>query len=277
VWVANTIGVTELDESNGLLVRVIKTSPEEINSGIAASGSRVWLVSDGGGRVRAAVTEFNSSNGSVVRVITAKAAELVSPNDIAASGRHVWVTNGGHGEGGGGVSELSASSGALVHSFSSPGGIKLQANAEFNAPYGIAVSDSHVWVADGANVGNSPGVAELNASNGALVQMVNPPKDEFLGPSGIAVAGSDVWVTDTGCNEYSCRGQGDVVELNASTGSLVRYISGFQVGSALGLFGEPSNIAANTSRVWFTSETGLTELNASTGSVLHNFSAGAPV
>ncbi len=273
VWVANGIGVTELNEANGSMVRHIETSPAEANVAIAANGPRVWLAAQGWRtNTQSTVTEFNASNGSVVRIISAKSGDLDYPDGIAVDAQHVWVTNKGDGQGGGSVSELNESSGALVKSFSSPSGAS-QAKPEFNAPDGIAVSHGHVWVANRPMSSTTPGVAELKTTNGALIQMLNSPKDQFDAPCCVAVEGSHVWVANTACNDTNCS-QGGVAELRASTGASIRYVEGFRTKNRKTAFREPTQIAANASWVWFASIGGLTELSASTGKVLHNYSVG---
>ena len=82
----------------------------------------------------------------------------------------------------------------------------------FNYPAAVAVSGTHVWIANFR--GDS--VTELNASNGSLVHVINATTDGFNAPRGVSVGGTHVWVTNGSGNS--------VTELNALNGSLARII-----------------------------------------------------
>jgi DNA-binding beta-propeller fold protein YncE len=66
VWVANYEGnsVTELNASNGSLLRVINATADGFNfpTSVAVSGTHVWVTNQYG----SSVTELNASNGSLV-------------------------------------------------------------------------------------------------------------------------------------------------------------------------------------------------------------------
>jgi DNA-binding beta-propeller fold protein YncE len=96
----------------------------------------------------------------------------------------------------------------MVVMFSSPSPASASVGA-FSGPASVAVSGTHVWVAN--YEGNS--VTELNASNGSLLRVINATADGFNFPTSVAVSGTHVWVT----NQYGS----SVTELNASNGSLV--------------------------------------------------------
>jgi len=210
VWVGNTTAdngsvrgssLTELNASNGSLVRIVNSSADKFSypDSIAVSGGHVWVVNataDNGNASGSSLTELNASNGSLVKVIRSSAGRLEA-GTIAASGDHVWVAGSGV------VTELNASSGSILR--------VINASADqISSASNIAVSGGHVWVACSASV------TELNASNGSLVRIVNAPADKFSSASDIAVSGGDVWVTNIEGNS--------VTELNASNGSLVRVI-----------------------------------------------------
>jgi len=71
VWAANYNGnsLTELNASNGSLVRVIHTVADRLNSpfGVTASGGRAWVTNYGGNLV----TELKAPIGALVSVINA--------------------------------------------------------------------------------------------------------------------------------------------------------------------------------------------------------------
>ncbi len=105
--------------------------------------------------------------------------------------------------------------------------------------------------------GNS--VTELSAATGALVKVISGPSYRFaflnkrlLSAAAVASDGSHVWVTNFAGNA--------VTELSASTGALVRVISGS--GYA---FDAPMGIISDGSHVWVANERAdsVTELPAS--------------
>jgi DNA-binding beta-propeller fold protein YncE len=69
LWVTNFAGnsITELNASNGSLVRVTNAAADGFNSPgvVAVGGTRVWVANSLGN----SVTELNASNGSLVRAI----------------------------------------------------------------------------------------------------------------------------------------------------------------------------------------------------------------
>ena len=68
----------------------------------------------------------------------------------------------------------------------------------FSGPNGVSSDGTHVWVADGEGSPLDEGglVTELNASTGALVQVISGSGYAFEGPAGISSDGKDVWVTN---------------------------------------------------------------------------------
>ena len=69
MWVTNTGGrsVTELNASNGSLVRVINAKADGFNAprGVSVGGTHVWVTNGSGN----SVTELNALNGSLARII----------------------------------------------------------------------------------------------------------------------------------------------------------------------------------------------------------------
>ncbi len=74
-----------------------------------------------------------------------------------------------------------------------------------NGPNSLCLLGANLWVTN--LFGDS--VTELNARSGALVRVIQSPKDHFSAPTGIAGRSSHVWVT----NQWS----NTVTELDAST------------------------------------------------------------
>jgi hypothetical protein len=116
-----------------------------------------------------------------------------------------------------------------------------------DGPSGISSDGTHVWVANYY----SPSVTELDASTGALVQVISGNTlAGFDYSNGISSDGTDVWVTDSFANS--------VAELDASTGALVQVISGESSG-----FERPIDISSEGTHVWVTNYNGndVTELS----------------
>ncbi len=129
-----------------------------------------------------------------------------------------------------------------LESAASPG------TAPFSQPQGIAVSNSHVWVANNSLLS----VTEIDASSGSFVRSVNVDEDT----DAVATAGPYVWVANGG---------GGITEFRASDGALIRYVG----KKADGFYGTRA-IDIAVSRVWVMNLYGdsVTELNASNGSLV---------
>lgn len=85
--------VTELNASNGSLVRVLTNASYKFNEPIAIAfdGTHLWI----GNATGNSVTEVNASDGSLVRVLTSSGYGIQSPFGIVYDGAHVWVVNSG--------------------------------------------------------------------------------------------------------------------------------------------------------------------------------------
>jgi outer membrane protein assembly factor BamB len=224
VWVVNqedgANSVTELNASNGSLVRVLRqhhygfVHPDAI---VASSGNVFVLNSNGD-----SITEINASTGSLVRIFNARAGccahsqstfEWAEPMTFAVSGSHLWIGDEhAYANGGTEVSslvELNAKNGSVIR-------VIKKSTYALSIPVGLAVSDGHVWVENGYT-----SVTELNENTGALVRVISTklsPKG-FNSPDGMAVVGRYVYIL----NIYSGQ-KGSVTVINASDGKIVRVI-----------------------------------------------------
>lgn len=258
VWVANNLeslksplanSVTELNVSNGSLVRVISLSRIvgglNAPNSIAASGTHVWVTDLN------RIIELNASSGSVVRVIKARAQwrplqEPAALFAITASGTKVWVANLNS------VIEINASSGSVVR--------VIRAKTDrFSMPFAIAVSSSRVWVMSNVYPAR---ITELNASNGSLVRVFTLNTSAVL--NGLTASGSHAWVTNSGGNS--------IIELNASNGSVARVIR----CCAFAGIASPYTIGVGGAHLWVTTNlNSVIELNASNGSFVRLIKARA--
>jgi outer membrane protein assembly factor BamB len=266
----NFFAVTELNASDGSLVRVIKdkgTKPlgNEKNgpSGdltepqtVTVSGSHLWVTDDQYGKV----AEFNSNNGSLVRVIDATPDGFEDPGSVAVSGGHAWVAN--NQDGADSVVELNANDGSLVKVLRSK-------SYGFSHPTFIAASDGRVYVLNG----DGDSVTEMNARTGALIRVINARAGccaysnstfEWAEPVEFAVSGSHLWLADE--HAYANGGEqvSSIVELNAYSGSLERVIKLNRSGIT-----NVQAMAISGGHVWLQEDgNSIRELNAGSGSLV---------
>jgi outer membrane protein assembly factor BamB len=172
----------------------------------------------------------------------------------------------------GSVTELNASTGALVRVISGP-------KYEFESPDAIASSGPDLFVANGVYPDGS--VTELNTTTGALVRVISGKAYGFCDPSAIVSRGADLFVANKGRVEFSNGSPASsgfsVTEVDASTGALVRVISGPKYE-----FDSPDAVASSGPDLFVANEgncidqchgegASVTELNASTGAVVRVF------
>ena len=106
----------------------------------------------------------------------------------------------------------------------------------------------------------APGEPYLGSGCKSADRVADQHKDPRVGfrqPDAIASDGTHVWVANNDGNS--------VTELNASTGALVKVISGSRYE-----FNDPDAIASDGTHVWVANDDGnsVTELNASTGGLV---------
>ena len=223
----------------------------------ASDGTHVWIANQND-----SVTELNAVTGAQIQVLSGPSYHFgfgagTDENDaISDDGVHVWVANPGTNS----VTELDASTGALVQVLSGPG-------YGFVDPFGVSSDGTHVWV---TNQGNGQGgsqasggwVTELDASTGALVQVLSDASYGFVLPTAITSDGTHVWVQNnthwvgTGWTPFT------VTELDADTGALAQIISGY-------LF---FNFSSDGTHLWGVAPGQVTEFDASTGAVVQTIS-----
>jgi hypothetical protein len=185
------------------------------------------------------MVERSAVTGFKIRTITPTVMEAppgggnklpayLQPRFVTADTQYVWTGNdqatsyplGGGGLYGGSVSQISEATGRVVREIDTPAD-----NFHFSI-HDIVSDGTHVWIVNGS-VGTPKGrrgdsVTELKASNGALVRVVLLRNGIYSDPVGLVSNAVDVWVTDQG---GGTEGIGSVIELNASTGAVVRVIA----------------------------------------------------
>ena len=147
----------------------------------------------------------------------------------------------------------------VVASASSP---RVTGANEFDYPTGLAFGGGHLWVTNK----NGDSVTEINPSNGAWIATIARTKGyRFNRPVAITRSGANLFILNAGDS---------VTEISASTGKLVRVISGSQfrfanpvavtsAGSTMLVLNAGSTSAASGS---------VTEFSARTGAFMRNVS-----
>jgi hypothetical protein len=98
----------------------------------------------------------------------------------------------------------------------------------FDDPSAVVVAGGDLYVAN--SLSNS--VTEVAASTGRLLRVISGPVYRFDAPHAMATHGAEVFVANNAfagsaaAGPVTAPGTGSVTELNASTGALVRVISG---------------------------------------------------
>lgn len=111
--------------------------------------------------------------------------------DLVYARGYLWILAGDGRTGNDAVAEFNASSGAQVRVIDGT-------SYGLNAPTAISADGSHVWVANGdcvnGNCNTGTTVTEINATNGALIDLLSSPYYGFQDPCAFAYNGSDLWV-----------------------------------------------------------------------------------
>lgn len=266
VWVANGYGVnapggsvTEINEATGALVRVISGAKYDFYDpgGITTYGADVWVTNVYGN----SVTEINGMTGALVQVLRGPSYAFSNPTGITADRTHVWIVNTDLEDSGtdASVTEIDTSTGALVQ-------VLVPSGYGLPRPGAIASDGKHVWVAYGfggdpnqacgGNFGGSLGsVDEIDASTGALIQVLGGCDYGFGHPSSITSDGTDVWAVNLIVATDDLLG-GSVSEIDASTGSPVRVIYGkkydFETPMQLGIAADGTHVWVGDDPSWVT-------------------------
>ncbi len=203
LFVAGQATVTELNASTGALVRVLSSSAYQFNGpdAMVVDGPDLFVTNaEAGATDDGSVTELNASTGALVRVLSAPVYQFSGPTAMATDGGDVFVLDTL-----GGVTELNTSTGALVR-------LVPPAWYGFSSPNAMVRHGDELYV---LNSDQAEGVAVLNASNGAAMGVLS---GGFDFPEALAAYGDDLFVASSNGSS--------VTEVNASTGTLVRQLSG---------------------------------------------------
>ncbi len=204
---------------------------------IAVSHRHVWLADVNGN----ALTIFpsNAAASEHVETVTYHHLGLDGPDAIAYRGSYLWVANNNANT----ITQISAKNAALVKVIG-------RGTNYFDAPQGIYVDGTHIWVLNSANE-----VTELNASSGDLVRVIRSAT--LADPAGFAVSGKNIWVSNYQGNS--------VAEFSQSTGVLLRVIRGRDSG-----LDGPGAVLAQNSHLWVVNQNGgsVSELSAQSGALI---------
>jgi hypothetical protein len=194
-----------------------------------------------------------STLSSTASASTNGPAIFQEPWAIASHGSHLWVVNFAKN-----IVELDAKTGSVIRTI----------RAGDLEPDSISYHAGHLWVISGVSV------AELNASNGALVRVMRAKSYDFDFDSGpIGFSGPNAWVLNPH-NE-------SVTELDTGTGALIRvvhlHIDALSTRTP-DMYYSPLDMVISDSRVVVSDVTvtgnQIIELNATSGSLIRVIKAG---
>ena len=218
------------------------TSPFADPTGVTTDGTDLWVANSESDTV----TELSATTGAPVRTITGSAYDFNGPLSILYNDGDVWVESAGTTHGGvGSISVFSAATGDFIRGMTIPEPI-VQTDGEDT----MAADGSRVWLATGGDA-----VVEMGETGSAPVRALTAARYHFAGTNGVAVVDGDLWVANYGRNS--------LVEINASTGALIRTVTD-EVGHPFCV------VADKLGHLWVSalSHPHVTELSASTGKVL---------
>jgi hypothetical protein len=212
-----------------------------------------------------AVVELDISTGATVRTISGPAYDFTSPSGLFIVDNDLVVQNRYS------ITEVAVSTGALIRVLGSPEGGSSGAYQWYSTA-AIATYGPDMFVASedtGANDNGS--LTEVDVATGAVVRVIGSAEYDFAAPAALAVDRGDLFVASPAAGGIDGP-DGNVTEINAATGALVRVLSGAQyrfVGPDGFAVAGPDLFVANGS-VPQGSTTGdpITEVDASTGALV---------
>lgn len=206
--------VTELNAATGTAVRVIFGPAYHIENpcGISHFGEDLLVLNcvPGGG-----ISEIDLATGSPGKMLPDPAPEQGclpdEPNTMTLKGEEVFLADLSNGS----LIELNALTGGLDTAVAAPA-------YQLEVPYAMAVKGNDVFIVDRGNGSTDLGqVTEVNASTDALVRVIAGPSYHFDQPDAITFSGTDLFIANAGTTSI----RGSVTEVDATTGSLVRWFS----------------------------------------------------
>jgi DNA-binding beta-propeller fold protein YncE len=213
------------------------------------SAGRAVLLAAAVGLVAGALV-IGSSTRNSSSASTSRASEFDAPSGLAFGGGHLWVTN----LAGNSVTEIDPSAGTWIRT--------LRASSYgFKAPIAIASSGPDLFVAN-----ETGSLTEIRASDAAPIRTISGPRFGFIDPVAIAVAGNTVLVVNAGRPSATPTVAGSITEIDASTGRLLRTVSG-----ATFAFDDPVALTVSGQRVFVADEgdNSVTEINTTKGTLVH--------
>jgi hypothetical protein len=257
--------IAELSTATGRLIhRQRESQPGQIAWVAAAYGNHPWTIALGPSG-KPWLAEVSPSTGALarrVRLAYFQTPESPVAGAAALAGSRLWAVTASASDGAPtGLVQVSASSGART------GFVRWPKALRGFDPVGLTVSGAQIWMTDGGCQ-----VARVSVRGRGPRVFTLPGRDCLLGtlPAQISVAGDHVWV-----QAYDTHSANDesVAELSASTGRVLRLISG-RPGWDFASF------TAAGSDLWVTSQSGgyrsrgtVTEISARTGRVVRRFTA----
>jgi DNA-binding beta-propeller fold protein YncE len=256
--------VAELRASSGATVRVLKGPAYPSPERLALAGTDLFVLNfpaPGKG----SVAELDTGSGALVRVLSTSRDGFIGPVAMAVDQGRLFVLDADGDRGAGGVLEFSVSTGALVRAFGGPG-------YKFYPPLAMVADGPHLFVAGTGGLLGGGAVTEVDAARGHLLKVISGQRYNFGSPTAIALDGPDLFVVDRALSVGPPK-PGSLTEVNASTGALVRVLSGpqYHFYDALHVLADGPQVFVGSVGLPGGRRAGVTELDAATGTVMHVF------
>jgi DNA-binding beta-propeller fold protein YncE len=293
LWIVDTSGngVTELSAATGAAVRVTYGAPYELSTpdAIAAIDGHVWVANEGDPpAVGESLLEFNATTGAYIRQVVGLA--IAAPRELIACSGRLWL-----GSGYGSIVELSAATGRIVRALD-------DADYRYANVQAFACAGRDLWVVntDIRPRHDSTTIDELTASTGKALRRFELPGSTAEFANAIVVADGELWVTASSRDSLTVLNASSgavvrtyddsgvlrsggaefsngtdvfvadfnaIVELNASTGAVVRVIRGASYHLDLPF----AFVADDQSLFVVNAGNSVTELSMRTGALVHVF------
>lgn len=209
--------VTEIGTGTGQTTKTVWASTVTEPTAMTTDGAGLFVA--GYAATQGSLSEFNASTGALVETTTGSPLGFERPDALATAGPNLFVANNDMGLGDPGansISEVDIATGALVRAISGP-------------RYRLTGPDAMVVTGPSLTGPASPGTSKaLTTTSLAPAGRAGPGPAGSTGTATTTSApGPDLFVANTAASATTLAGvAGSVTEVNASTGALVRVISG---------------------------------------------------
>lgn len=263
VWVANQIAstdlvhpsgsITEIDSSTGAVLRVLSSSSDHLYGpdALADSGGRLYVGSflNGCG----CVTEIRAATGARVHFFfNMDWAYNGGVTSLAVTGGHPWVAEGNLGD----IIELNAYTGRRDKTIVVNKVRIVYSDTRHPGPVSLASNGSDLFA-----VSANDSLVVISERTGLITETIKGTESHLNDPTDAVSLDGNLWVSNLD-------GTHALVEIDESTGAVVREIS----GSSIGLSGCTA-LATDGTHIWAADDDAVVEIDAMSGAELLYLSA----